>query len=261
MGTEAAAPSVFVGSINARSENMARIVVFASVFFGSCLGFQPFNIPGIKHISPTLLRADCSTCDDSGTKSGSSSRLTLDVKGPITAEELSNANLVKIVNLECTDLECDHLAWKCLGYKYDENSSSFQLSENVFPKWAAKYPDAPDLIGLARNYSPEIDKPVRDASMNLMRSIPRDYKGGVRALESEGFRGYKLKELTPNKTRRAQLVNWLIYYREKLWGKTVEQLREERMLEVKKSEEIASLPSERQYEKLRLDVIDETPDA
>ena len=25
--------------------------------------------------------------------------------------------------------------------------------------------------------------------------------------------GYKLNELTPNKTRRAQLVNWLIYYR------------------------------------------------
>lgn len=186
-----------------------------------------------------------------------SSTLILDIKGPLTAEELSNANLVKIVNLECTDLECDYLAWKCLGYKYDETTEQFILSNDVFPKWAAKYPTAPDLIGLKRDYSPEVDKPVRDASMNLMRSIPRDYKGGVRALEAEGFRGYKLKELTPNKTRRAQMVNWIIYYREQLWGKTLEQLKEERLKEVKKSEEIANLPSERQFEKTRLDVVDD----
>ena len=199
----------------------------------------------------------CATCADNSTVVRITSRLTLDIRGPLTVDELCNANLVKIVNLECTDLECDQLAWKCLGYKFEETSNKFVLSPEVFPKWAAKYPEAPDLIGIARNYSPEVDKPVRDASMNLMRSIPRDYKGGVRALESEGFRGYKLKELTPNKTRRAQMVNWIIYYREKLWGKTLEQLREERMLEESKSAEIANLPSERQYEKLRLDVNDE----
>lgn len=220
-----------------------------------CFGFNTFSKRSTTQIRCAEVDA-CTPCADGNSGPKLASRITLDIRGPLTADELSNSNLVKIVNLECTDLECDQLAWKCLGYKFEESSNKFVLSPDVFPKWAAKYPEAPDLIGIARNYSPEIDKPVRDASMNLMRSIPRDYKGGVRALESEGFRGYKLKELTPNKTRRAQMVNWIIYYREKLYGKTFEQLKAERMLEESKSAEIANLPSEKQYEKLRLDVDD-----
>lgn len=196
----------------------------------------------------------CITFDHEGIIPSKPYEFTLDIKKPIDLNELSNLNLIKIVNLECTDQDCNYIAWKCLGYVFDENTSKFILSPAVFPKWAAKYPEPPDLIGITRNHSAEVDKPVRDASMNLMRSIPRDYKGGVRALESEGFKGFKLKELTPNKTRRAQLVNWMIYYREKLYGKTVEQLREERLQEVQKSQEISNLPSEKQYEKLRLDV-------
>jgi hypothetical protein len=196
----------------------------------------------------------CISSDKEGITSSKSYEFTLDIKEPITLKELSNSNLIKIVNLECSDQECNNIAWKCLGYIFDENTSKFILSSAVFPKWAAKYPEPPDLIGITRDHSAEVDKPVRDASMNLMRSIPRDYKGGVRALESEGFKGFKLKELTPNKTRRAQLVNWMIYYREKLFGKSIEQLREERLQEVQKSQEISCLPSEKQYEKLRLDV-------
>ena len=37
-------------------------------------------------------------------------------------------------------------------------------------------------------------------------------------LRPEGFNGFKLAELTPNKTRRAQCANWLLYYREALFG-------------------------------------------
>ena len=126
------------------------------------------------------------------------------------------------------------------------------------------------LLGVSRKYDViEIDKPVRDASMNLMRSIPRDFKGGVRNLEPLGlFKGYKLNELTPNKTRRAQLVNWLIYYRERLFGKTIEQLREEaaasalaKQLATVSQEthleqsEIDNLPSEKMYQKTRLDTL------
>jgi hypothetical protein len=37
-------------------------------------------------------------------------------------------------------------------------------------------------------------------------------------------------ELTPNKTRRAQCANWLLYYREELFGYTVEELRERKRL-------------------------------
>lgn len=113
--------------------------------------------------------------------------------------------------------------------------------------------------------------------MNLMRSIPRDYKGGIRNLGNK-FKGYKLNELTPNKTRRAQvnyisrsfsdllyskfiyfqLVNWMIYYREKLFGKSMEQLAAER--DAKKLSDvidpaISNLPSEKMFQKLRLDDI------
>ena len=84
----------------------------------------------------------------------------------------------------------------------------------------------------------------------------RDYKGGVRNLKSAGFRGYKLSELTPNKTRRAQLCNWLIYYREKLFGKSFEEIRTERereKLEKTVDPAVQELPSEKMFQKLRLD--------
>ena len=137
------------------------------------------------------------------------------------------------------------------------------MSPKVFPKFAANYPTPPDLIGVTRNYAdPAVDKPVRDASMNLMRSVPKDFKGGVRNLESEGFRGYKLNELTPNKTRRAQLVNWLLFYRERLYGKTIEQLQAEAAERKKRAEieaqaaVVDNSPSEMMYQRTRLDTVE-----
>ena len=52
------------------------------------------------------------------------------------------------------------------------------------------------------------------------------------------FYAIQYKELTPNKTRRAQCANWLIFYREELFGYTVEELRERRRLK-KEAEEKA----------------------
>ncbi len=37
---------------------------------------------------------------------------------------------------------------------------------------------------------------------------------------------FQYKELTPNKTRRAQCANWLLFYREELFGYTLEELKE-----------------------------------
>lgn len=48
----------------------------------------------------------------------------------------------------------------------------------------------------------------------------------------------QLKGLTPNKTRRAQCANWIIFFREELFGYTVEELRERRRL--KKEAEAAA---------------------
>ncbi|KAJ1426430.1 hypothetical protein B484DRAFT_307523, partial [Ochromonadaceae sp. CCMP2298] len=125
---------------------------------------------------------------------------------------VSDENLIRIVNLDTSDQQCNALLWKCLGYTPSGDPGTYS-AEKVFPKWRERYPTPPDLIGLSRVFDPTVDKPVRDASMAMMKSIPRDFKGGVRALEPLGFRGFKLKDLTPNKTRRAQAVNWLIFYR------------------------------------------------
>jgi hypothetical protein len=38
------------------------------------------------------------------------------------------------------------------------------------------------------------------------------YQGIKIKLRPYGFTGFKLDELTPNKTRRAQCVNWLLFY-------------------------------------------------
>jgi len=200
----------------------------------------------------------CNTCDDTCLTQKPLSSLLININDKITLNEIKDENIVNIVNLKYTDQECNVLAWKCLGYQYNKNIDKFELSNNVFPKWAIKYPEPPDLIGITRKYDPETDKVVRNASMDLMRSIPRSFKGGVRSLTNVGFKGYKLNELTPNKTRRAQLCNWIIYYREKLFGKTLEELKAEREKEAKESElpqEIKELPSEQWYQKNRLDDI------
>jgi hypothetical protein len=43
-------------------------------------------------------------------------RFIVDIGNPeVTAEELAETNVVKIVRLECTDQEVNWLAWKCLG--------------------------------------------------------------------------------------------------------------------------------------------------
>jgi len=45
------------------------------------------------------------------------------------------------------------------------------------------------------------------------------------------------KELTPNLTRRAQCANWLVFYREELFGYTVEELKERRQRKKEAAEE------------------------
>ena len=50
----------------------------------------------------------------------------------------------------------------------------------------------------------------RFASVHLTRSIPKDHKQGLKNLLN--FKGYKINELYPRRTRRATAVNWLIYW-------------------------------------------------
>lgn len=154
--------------------------------------------------------------------------------GEPTLEELSDDNVLKIVKVECTDLEVNTLVWKCLGYRFEgqdrEGGGGDWVASKVFPKWKERYPAPPDFIGMKRIYSKEVDQPSLRSNQALVRSVPVEHKQNLKKfMKPLGWSGYKYAELTPNKTRRAQCANWLLYYREALFGKTLEQLQEEKL--------------------------------
>lgn len=149
----------------------------------------------------------------------------ISIPEPIAAE-LEETNLVKIVKLACKDEEVNWLAWKCLGYRYVPTEGRWDNS-NVFPKWRARYPEPPDLVGVTRIYEKEVDAPVKRANTALVRSVPKMYKQSLKELLAPyGFKGFKIAELTPNRTRRAQVCNWLLYFKRELWGVSLEKLIE-----------------------------------
>jgi tRNA 2-selenouridine synthase len=148
----------------------------------------------------------------------------------VSADELTNEEIVKFVREEITDQEVNELVWRFLGYRRIDGAWN---AENVFPKWAAKYPQPPDLIGVTRTYSKDVDEVVLRANQALVASIPMKYKGGIKEhLRKVGWTGFMLEGLTPNKTRRAQCANWVLYYREALFGKSLEELKAARERDV-----------------------------
>lgn len=85
-------------------------------------------------------------------------------------DDLSDEVMLRIVLQETTDQETNELVWKYLGYRFDAQTGKWDNS-NVFPNWRKKYPEPPDLIGVTRTYSREVDEPVwkprRDTSSHL----------------------------------------------------------------------------------------------
>lgn len=112
--------------------------------------------------------------------------------GPPTAEEMSNEQMLKIVKIECTDLEVNTLVWKCLGYRFNEEEEKWEPTE-VFPNWKERFPDPPDFIGMQRVYSREVDQPSLRSNQALVRSIPPDNKQSLKAqLKPIGWKGYNV---------------------------------------------------------------------
>ena len=144
--------------------------------------------------------------------------------------------LLKIVLSQISDQEVNELVWTALGYVKEIELDMETLTgkevwkpTNVFPKWAAKYTEAPDVIGVTRKYWPEIDAPVKEACAALTRSVADDHKQGLKkTLRRLGWKGYRMDGLTPNMTRRAQVANWLLYYRRELRGVPIEELKRRR---------------------------------
>lgn len=112
--------------------------------------------------------------------------------GAPTTEELSNEQMLKIVKIECSDLEVNTLVWKCMGYRFNEETEEWD-SDEVFPKWREKYPTPPDLIGMKRVYERDVDQISLRSNQALVRSIPADNKQSLKEhLIPLGWTGYQV---------------------------------------------------------------------
>jgi hypothetical protein len=113
---------------------------------------------------------------------------------------LTNAILREILDGRTSDAALNALLALCLGYRRDPLTGGWDTSA-VPEVWRRDYPEPPDFIG------------HRPAVITLTRSIPEEHK---QLLKQElGFAGYRISELTPDRTRRATAVNWLLSHRKR----------------------------------------------
>lgn len=110
---------------------------------------------------------------------------------------LSTVTIWAIINDEIDDATVNQMVWQCLGYRYEAATQTWDVSA-VAPEWRDAYPTPPDFIA---------DRPP---NVKLVRSTPPENKQLLK--EQLGFQGYKIGELIPRKTRRAQIANWLLSY-------------------------------------------------
>ena len=90
------------------------------------------------------------------------------------------------------------MVWERLFYTKETNLNNWVSSALTPTYWSEKFEKAPRIIS------------ERIASVHLTRSIPKKYKQGLKNVLN--FKGYKINELYPRRTRRATAVNWLIYW-------------------------------------------------
>ena len=111
---------------------------------------------------------------------------------------LSKKLLFAIIDDKVSDIFVCELIWERLFYIKETSSKDWTFSEYTPTYWSVKYNRAPKIIS------------ERDASIHLTRSIPKDQKQGLKKIL--GFKGYRINELYPRRTRRATAVNWLIFW-------------------------------------------------
>ncbi|MDC3137739.1 DUF1823 family protein [Prochlorococcus sp. AH-716-I19] len=114
-------------------------------------------------------------------------------KWPVTKKILS-----LILEDKVSDVFVCELVWERLFYIYQPSTDEW-ISSSLTPSfWSEKFLKAPQIIS------------ERSASVHLTRSIPKDHKQNLKKILN--FKGYKINELYPRRTRRATAVNWLIYW-------------------------------------------------
>jgi len=97
-----------------------------------------------------------------------------------------------------------------LGYVFDGERDVWE-TEYVPKEWLQAFPDGapPDFIGSSKNHAREADEPVKRAIQKLQQSLPKEYRQFLQRRLPQ-FHGYQISELTPEKTRRAQCINYLL---------------------------------------------------
>ena len=111
---------------------------------------------------------------------------------------ISRQILSLILDDKISDIFVCELVWERLFY-INEPSMDGWISSSLTPSyWSEKFSKAPQIIS------------ERSASVHLTRSIPKDHKQNLKKILN--FKGYKINELYPRRTRRATAVNWLIYW-------------------------------------------------
>ena len=97
-----------------------------------------------------------------------------------------------------SDVFVCELVWERLFYTKELSINDWAFSALTPSYWSEKFEKAPQIIS------------ERIATVHLTRSIPKEYKQGLKKFLN--FKGYKINELYPRRTRRATAVNWLIYW-------------------------------------------------
>ena len=111
---------------------------------------------------------------------------------------LSKKLLFSILDDLVSDVFVCELIWERLFYIKGISIYDWSVSDFTPSYWSEKYHKAPQIIS------------ERGASIHLTRSIPKDHKQNLKKILD--FRGYKINELYPRRTRRATAVNWLIFW-------------------------------------------------
>jgi hypothetical protein len=108
---------------------------------------------------------------------------------------LNTETIWSILNEELEDNIVNQLVWHYLGYRQNSQTNQWDTTA-VDPDWISDYPEPPNFIE------------SRPATVKLTRSIPKENKQLLK--EDLGFKGYKINELNPRRTRRATAANWLL---------------------------------------------------
>ena len=114
-------------------------------------------------------------------------------KWPITRKIL-----FLILEDKVSDIFVCELVWERLFYINKPSMDEWISSPLTSSYWSEKFIKAPQIIS------------ERSASVHLTRSIPKDHKQNLKQILN--FKGYKINEIYPRRTRRATAVNWLIYW-------------------------------------------------